>query len=81
MGGVIDEDFLKEVKVIVVNHGTSGLFASFQWVMLAMRFAKAAGLRAYVDHGPCTLCGYAPFTQVCTSNLSTSYFRFISFFQ
>lgn len=48
---------------IVVNHATSGLFASFQWVMLAMRFAKAAGLRAYVDHGPCTLCGYAPFTQ------------------
>lgn len=48
---------------IVVNHATSGLFASFQWVMLALRFAKAAGLRAYVDHGPCTLCGYAPFTQ------------------
>ena len=48
---------------IVVNHATSGLFASFQWVMLAMRFAKAAGLRTYVDHGPCTLCGYAPFTQ------------------
>ena len=48
---------------IVVNHATSGLFASFQWVMLAMRFAKAAGLRAFVDHGPCTLCGYAPFTQ------------------
>ena len=37
---------------IVVNHATSGLFASFQWVMLAMRFAKAAGLRTYVDHGP-----------------------------
>ena len=48
---------------IVVNHATSGLFASFQWVMLAMRFAKAAGLHAYVDHGPCTLCGYAPFTE------------------
>lgn len=48
---------------IVVNHPTSGLFASFQWVMLAMRFAKAAGLRAYIDHGPCVLCGYAPFTQ------------------
>ena len=48
---------------IVVNHATCGLFASFQWVMIAMRFAKAAGLRAYVDHGPCTLSGYAPFTQ------------------
>ena len=48
---------------IVVNHATSGLFASFQWVMLAMRFARASGLRTYVDHGPCTLCGYAPFTQ------------------
>jgi len=46
---------------IVVNHETIGLFAALQWVLLAMRFAKSAGLHAYVDHSACTLCGYAPF--------------------
>jgi len=51
----------KAVLRIVVNHETIGLFAAVQWVLLAMQFAKAAGLSAYVDHGPCTLCGYAPF--------------------
>ena len=48
---------------IVVNHATVGFFAAFQWVLLAMRFASKAGLHAYVDHGACTLCGHAPFSQ------------------
>eukprot|EP00966_Prymnesium_polylepis_P056681 1311525-Prymnesium_polylepis.1 len=42
----------KAVLRIVVNHETIGLFAAVQWVLLAMQFAKAAGLSAYVDHGP-----------------------------
>lgn len=48
----------------VVNHATSGLFASMQWAMITSNFADEAGVRMYIDHGPCTLSGYAPFTQM-----------------
>jgi len=45
---------------VIVNHGTSGFFAGVCWVLAALRFALAAGLLVYVDHGPCVACGDAP---------------------